>query len=115
MDREKPRKSGISRNLSIKSVKNVGKAMKNATKATIDKIGDKDLDISERTATQMAISGRTLKRKPSFQIDAKSIAVANQSIMSNGLDELDFGANLVFLRRIFFFDKVLHQINSNFD
>ena len=101
MDRERPRKSGISRNLSIKSVKNVGKAMKNATKATIEKIGDKELDISERTATQMAISGRTLKRKPFFQIDAKSLQVANQSIVSNGLDELDFGASLVFQNLLF--------------
>ena len=40
MDREKPRK-GLGRSISIKSVKNVTKVVKNATKATIDKIGDK--------------------------------------------------------------------------
>ena len=40
MDREKSRK-GLGRSLSIKSVKNVTKVVKNATKATIDKIGDK--------------------------------------------------------------------------
>lgn len=90
-NREK--KKGLSRNISIKSVhKNVTKAVKSATKATIDAIGHEkaDLDLSERTATQMAISGRVLKRKPSFQIDANTALIANQSIVSNGLDSLNF-------------------------
>ena len=43
----------------------------------------------------MAISGRTLKRKPSFQIDANTALIANQSILSNGLGELDFDLSMV--------------------
>ena len=54
MDREKPRK-GLGRSLSIKSVKNVTKVVKNATKATIDKIGDKKL-ITDKAGISFCVS-----------------------------------------------------------
>ena len=65
--------------------------------------------MSERTATQMAISGRTLKRKPSFQVDANTALIANQSILSNGLGELDFDLSTVIDLDIktFFFSSAL--------
>ena len=44
------KRKSINRSLSIKS------AVNTVRKATIDKIGDKELDLTERTATQMAIS-----------------------------------------------------------
>ena len=122
MQRE-TKKSGLARSVSLKGVRKAANSLKKATVDIVDKVGDKvgdightDLDISERTATAMAISGMSIKlgsqkvscirkfyadlsivpfwnlqkRKPSIQRDIKTEIRANQSVASNGLADLDF-------------------------
>ena len=67
MQRE-TKKSGLARSVSLKGVRKAANSLKKATVDIVDKVGDKvgdightDLDISERTATAMAISGMSIK------------------------------------------------------
>ena len=62
------KKSGLARSVSLKGVRKAANSLKKATVDIVDKVGDKvgdighaDLDISERTATAMAISGMSIK------------------------------------------------------
>ena len=67
MQRE-TKKSGLARSVSLKGVRKAANSLKKATVDIVDKVGDKvgdighaELDISERTATAMAISGMSIK------------------------------------------------------
>ena len=67
MQRETKR-SGIARSVSLKGVRKAATSLKKATVDIVDKVGDRvsdightDLDINERTATAMAISGMSIK------------------------------------------------------
>ena len=62
------KKSGLARSVSLKGVRKAANSLKKATVDIVDKVGDKvgdightELDISERTATAMAISGMSIK------------------------------------------------------